>query len=755
MTRHTARTVCDPNCHANPKCGLETTIENGKIIAVDTASYPVPEFENRICMMGRSRPEYQNHPDRLRTPLKRVGKRGEGKWEPISWEEAATLFTDNHKRIAEKYGPKSVTFTTVSGSLSLLNRGSPMRYAALTDASVTSAASAFDVGVPKGLEYMFGIPATSWFLSGGHAFTDAVNSEFIIIWGLNAAVTRSMDHTPLKEAKKTGTKLICIDPTRSETAGWCDEWLSPRPGTDGALALALANWIIQNDKVDRGFLLKHTDMPYLVKSNDGSVLREKDMIDGGSDEAMVWCEHANAPMQASNATSTALAFSGTAETTDGSTVDVQSVFTLYQEMVAGYTPEIVEEITGVAAAAITKLASEYANAKPGAIRVGYGIDRYYHADTTARSIALLTSLTGNIGIPGGGMSLMEGIEHARVRGSSFYAPDGKHPAAVLTFPEVDSAVRKGVPHPVKMECISLGNPYIMAKPGYANKLQGYLDGLEFITVIDHFMTDTAKWADLVLPACTIFERTDIVVDRMIQLQQRMVEPEGEAKSDFHIFGLFAEKMGYGEYFCESPEHYIAGMLELDELRDKDMTMERLQKEKVLHPLEGRPSYIGFKDLQFPTVSGRIECYKEELIPYGSEIAVYREPIEASPKNPLFKKYPLVLLSAHSRYRIHSTFANLDMMQKKEPEPLVHISPVDASTRGLSEGSIVKVYNDRGTLKIKCTVDDKIRTGTALVEEGHWIDQFIEGDPYSLLHDQTNPTSDNYFHYDVLVEIETT
>ena len=127
MIRHTVRTVCDPNCHANPKCGLETTVENGKVIAVDTASYPVPEFGNRICMMGRSRPEYQHHPDRLRTPLKRVGKRGEGQWQPISWEEAITLFADNHKRIAEKYGPRSVTFTTVSGSLSLLNRGSVMR----------------------------------------------------------------------------------------------------------------------------------------------------------------------------------------------------------------------------------------------------------------------------------------------------------------------------------------------------------------------------------------------------------------------------------------------------------------------------------------------------------------------------------------------------------------------------------------------------------------------------------------------------
>lgn len=752
MTRHIARTVCDPNCHANPHCGLNATVEDGKVIAVEPANYPVPEFENRICMMGRSRAEYQNSPDRLRTPLRRVGKRGEGQWEPISWDEAATLFTDNHKRIAEQYGTKAITFTSASGSFSLLNRGSPRRYAALTDASVTTVASAFDVGVPKGLEYMFGLPASTYFLPGGHEFADAVNSDVILIWGLNAAITRSMDYAPLKEAKKSGTKLICIDPTRSETAGWCDEWLSLRPGTDGALALALAHWIIENDKIDRDFLIQHTDMPFLVNTDDGSLLREKQLVHSGSDQPMVWCDEIHAPALASDARKVALSHRGKIHTLDGSKFNVQSVFSLHQEMVASYTAEATENITGISAEAIVKLASEYANAKPGAIRVGYGIDRYYHVDTTARSIALLTCLTGNIGIAGGGMSLMEGMEGPPVRGRSFYAPDGKHPT-VRTFAEVDSAVRKGVPYPIKMECISLGNPYIQAKPGYANTLQSYLEGLEFIAVIDHFMTDTARWADLVLPACTIFERDDVVVDRMIQLQQRMVEPEGEAKSDFHIFGLFAEKMGLGEYFCESPEHYIASALESDDPLMKDVSTQRLQKEKVLHPLEGRPPFIGFKDLKFRTKSGRIECYKEELRPYGSEMAVYREPIEASPKNPLFKKYPLVLLSAHSRNRIHSTFANLDMMQKKEPEPVVRINPVDANTRGVLEGDIVAVHNDRGSLKIKCTMDDKIRTGTVLIEEGHWIDQFIEGDPYSLLHDQTNPTNDNYFHYDVLVEIK--
>ena len=135
----TARTVCDPNCHANPKCGLEATLDEGRIIAVEPAQYPAPGFENRICLMGRSRLEYQYHPERLRKPLKRVGERGEGRWEEISWEEAVALFVDNQRRIAEKWGPKSILFHQISGAYGLLTRGAPLRYAALTGASAVRA----------------------------------------------------------------------------------------------------------------------------------------------------------------------------------------------------------------------------------------------------------------------------------------------------------------------------------------------------------------------------------------------------------------------------------------------------------------------------------------------------------------------------------------------------------------------------------------------------------------------------------------
>ena len=749
------RTVCDPNCHANPKCGLYATVENDKLVAVEPAEYPIEGFKSRICLMGVSRLEYQNSPDRLTKPLKRVGERGEGKWQEISWDEAIDLFVENQKKITQKYGPKSICFTVGSGAYGLLTRGSPARYAALIGAT-TSRVSGFDYAIPKGLEYMFGLPAASFFSRGGHSFEDANNSEIVLLWGANPVVTRSVDHVPLKEARRNGTKLICIDPTNSETAKLCDEWVSLRPGTDGALALGMAHQILKDELIDLDFLTLNTDFPFLVNQATGDSLKEKDVVEQGEDENLVWCDDLQEVVTVSRATKPAMIKRCSVTLSSGESVDAATVFELFNDMVQPMTPSEASEITGVEEKTIIDLARRYAKASPASIRMGYGIDRYYYSDITARSIAGLACLTGNIGIAGGGVTLSSGWKTVPVRGRAFYAPDDKLPH-YLSLMEMDSAVRESKPYPIKMECISLGNLFLQAKPDRADVLKSYVSELEFIVVTDHFMTDTAKQADLVLPACTIFERTDIIVDRMLQLQQKVVPPVGDSKSDFEIIGLIAEKMGLGDYFNRGEEAYIEDMLDSPNPILKDINFARLKEEQVIHPWapkgEVAEPYYGFKDRVFPTPSGRVEFYKESLKHYGSELPVYREPIEASPKNPLFSSYPLVLLSSHSRYRIHSTFANLETTKAKEPNPVMRINSVDANKRGLSEGSIAKVYNQRGLLKIKCKIDANIRPGCVVVSEGQWAGDFIEGDPYILTHAKFSPTTENYAHYDVLVQAE--
>lgn len=748
------RTVCDPNCHADPKCGISATVEDDQIIAITAAEYPLDGFKNRICLMGRSRIEYQYHPDRLRTPLKRKGERGAGEWEPISWDEAIDLFIGQHKTTVEKYGPRSVALTQVSGASGVLTRGAMYRYAALTGATVT-APGGIDYGMAKGLEYLFGLPASSYFQPGGNAITDALNSEYIILWGSNMSITRMVDHAPIKEAGRKGAKLVCIDPTYSETAAWCDQWVSIRPGSDGALAWAMAHQIFENQSYDKEFVLQHTDMPLLMNLETSKYLRASDLDASAGEDYMVWCNEADGPVALSSARDIALDKPVQSYSGNGVEIAITTVFSAFREEASKFSAARCTEITGVPAEVTEQLASEYAAAKAGSIRLGFGLDRWYYSDSNARIVGILACLTGNIGIAGGGVSISSGGYSVPIRARSFYAPDSTY-AEGLTMMDIDECVRTGEPFPIKMECIALGNPFNQVKPNRGQVLNEYVANLDFICVIDHFMTDTAKYADLVLPAATIFERTDMVVDSFVQLQQKVVKPEGEAKSDFEIFCLLGKAMGHEAYFDKTEEEYLEQILEdsTDSVA-KDITWEKLEKEKVIYPWVNKKPYVGFEDRKFPTTSGRVESYQESLLEYGSAMPIYREPIEASPENPLFKKYPLVFLSSHSRYRIHSTFANMPLTQSKEPEPVVRMNETDAKTRGLADGDICKVFNDRGTMKIKCQVDKRIRKGTVIVSEGHWVDQFIEGDSYILTHSQYNKTAENYAHYDVLVQVSTT
>ena len=745
------RTVCDPNCHANPKCGITATITDGRITAVRAADYPVTGYEKRICMHGLSRLEYQYHPDRLRTPLKRVGPRGAGLWEEIGWEEATDLFVAKQKAVIDKYGSKAVSFSSYSGAMGLINRFSTYRYAALTG-GVIYRSSGVDYGLPKGLEYLLGVPAASYFITAGHDFNDTINSDVTFLWGGNPAVTRSVDHVPLKKARRNGTRLICIDPIKCETASLSDEWYSIRPGTDGALALAMGHELISHGWIDEDFLLEHTNMPFLLAPGDARLLRESDVVRNGRDDPLMWCAASGTARVVTEATDPVLRGSGELSGVLNESFVVRTVFDAYADLVSTCPVEVAASITDVPAETIRHLAKIYGTSNTVAIRLGFGLDRWYYSDVTARAIGTLVALRGMIGVPGGGISILAGHRYANVDLKKFIYPDGHQPYP-MTMMEIDSGVIEGKPFPIKMDCISHGNPFNQGKPNRQKLITDYVNNLEFITVIDHFMTDTAQYADLVLPACTIFERKDVVADELIQLQQRLVEPEGDAKTDFEIFSMIAAKMGLGKYFNQPVEHYIEEVLSGGTYSGGPVKLERLLKDKVIYPHDNQEPHVGLASRRFRTKSGRIEIFCEQLNSYGVALPVYNEPIEASPNNPDFKKYPFILLTSHSRYRIHSTFANLDAPKRFEPEPTVRIHPDDAQTLDLSNDDLALVSNDRGYVKIKCRLDEKIRPGCVLIGQGRWTKDFIEGDPYSLTHDLWSETSENFAVFDVLVNVE--
>ena len=303
------RTVCDPNCHANPRCGISAHVEDGRITRIEPGSFPFPEYDHRICAMGMARLEQQYHEDRLRFPLKRAGARGEGKWQRIGWEEAFDFLAERLSAIAARYGSRSLAFFAGSGAGGVLTKGAVHRFAAAVGGTAHRAGG-IDYGVPKGLEYMFGVSASTYFRPGGHEYADAANSRMVVLWGGNDADTRLVDFHFVLEAQRRGAKIVCIDPNRTATAQKADQWISLRPGTDTALALSLLHEIFERGEQDDAFLLSYTNAPFLVRGDNGAFLHEADMIQGGSAAHMVWDALSRRAIPVSSAANAATIFSG-------------------------------------------------------------------------------------------------------------------------------------------------------------------------------------------------------------------------------------------------------------------------------------------------------------------------------------------------------------------------------------------------------------------------------------------------------------
>ena len=739
------RTVCDPNCHASPRCGIDAHVVNGRIDKIEAGSFPLAEYDKRICAMGMARLEQQYHPDRLRYPLRRLGARGEGKWQRISWDEAYELLAQRLRDIGDKYGTRSLAFFTGSGAAGVLTKGSAQRFAAAIGGTAYRAGGV-DYGVPKGLEYTFGVPASTYFRPGGHEYADAVNSRLILFWGGNAADTRLVDFHFVLEAQQRGTKIVCIDPNRSATARHADQWISPRPGTDTALALALLNEIISNNLHDSAFLARYTNAPFLVRRDNGEFLRDD------LSAYLVWDSAIGEARPDVEVTTPALTGHYRVKSISGDLIDCAPVYQLLMELCADYGAERAAEITTVPVAIIRQLARQLAETKPAAIRIGYGVDRWYYADYTARAAANLAIATGNIGIAGGGISVHDGTYAAPLKLKPFRTPGGRE-AATLDIVNLMRAVEDGDPYPIRSLWLSASNMFNQTSANRSRVLRDILPKLELFVAVDLFMTDTAALADIVLPACSIFEKADLIAGMFLQMQRQAVVPEGECKADLDIFTGLAQRMNLGMFFDRPAEEYLQEMLDSNDPLLQGISLERLQREDAAMLNRPAAPYVGLADLQFETPSGRIEIYKEELVKHGAELPYYREPIEATPENPLYSNYPLTLLFSHSRHRIHSSFANLSKAKEREPEPMVEIHPNDAVRRGLIDGELARVYNERGSVDLKWRANSDLRPGVLVISEGSWVRDFPHGEPYSLTHEQVSPTSDNYAFFDTLVQIE--
>jgi anaerobic selenocysteine-containing dehydrogenase len=751
------RTTCSPNCTGS--CGQLAFVRDGRIVKIQQAAdYPDAAYSPRGCMKGLSYHLQVHGPERVMTPLIRTGPRGSGGFREASWEEALDLVAGELRRIGDAYGYDSIhVFGQVPGS-GYVQKGANYRAAAVLGMSHGTSFD-FNGDLPMAMPITFGVQ------NAEHEAKDWANSRFLLVVGANPLETRIPDAHFLFDATANGARLVVVDPVFSATASKADHWIRLSPGTDAAFALGMANVILGESLHDEAFLRTYTDAPLLVREDTGKRLREADVIAGGSPERfMVWDEQAERLVSVGTdrlgmraGVVPALSEAPDVTLVDGTTIGVRPGFALVADEITRWDPAAASVVCGVEPDLIERVARAYATESPAAIVMGGGSNHWYHGDLIGRAYALLAVLTGNVGRSGGGFSVYVGQYKVRLSTQPWWYPDEIKPPTIATIYWVNGpteTMHETVPYPAsdfKALFLTFSN-FLLQSPNL-NRVYERLEEMELVVVVEPQMTETAKMADVVLPATTWYEKLDLTstpLHPFLQLQQPAIEPVGESRSELWIWSELVRRIdgeAWSAYFEGwDEERAIRAILEASGIAETDGrdTFELLTTGPVRLPVPDPD--VAFVDqiegLQpFPPVSlpapieatqvflptRRIELYKEEdrFLELGEQVVTHKDPFDDGVHDAA--GYPLRLLSPHSKWRIHSTYSNnawLEEIHGGRPQVLIH--PDDARTRGISDGDEIEVFNSRGRLRAWAHVHDSAGPGTATLPEGWWSRYFLEG-----------------------------
>ncbi len=700
------RTGC-PSHNCGGRCLLRVWVKDDVITRIETDDRPgdtLADPQLRACMRGRSYRHRQHHEDRLKHPLKRVGERGSGKFERISWDEATDLVAENIKRIRKQYGNTSIYIPYGTGSYNQMGGKWPAdRLMAMYGGALGYYNSYSWACITRATKTVYGTDVT------GNQRQDWLNSDYIIMWGWNPSEMRDGTNSEyfLKEARNKGARVVCIDPRMTMSAvALADEWIAIRPGTDVAMMSAMA-WVMINDG-----------------------LYDKDFVERcciGFDKNQMPASH-------------------TGEES-------------YRDYILGVrdgqpkTPEWAESITTVPKDDIIRIAREYATAESAVLYQGYGMQRRAYGEQVVRAGCTLAAISGNVGKPGGwasGIALQTGggpfwnVLPIPENPVSAQIPSFLWSEAVLRGPELtekDGLVGiDRLPHGIKMIWAVASNA-IVNQHANVNRTIGIIKDatkLEFFVVQDNFMTVTARFADLVLPACTQFETWGMEdgwkYGEELILQPKIFEPPWETKSDYAICAAVADKLGIKDEFTEGRDEkqWISALMdEYREQRFPDLpTLEEFEKRNLgvySRPVDKpRVAFQAFRenplDNPLPTPSGKIEIFSPEMFERGlpEEVPAVPKYVQEweSPFGAESGQFPLQVIGTHFMPRMHSTLANCDWNNEAFPQR-VFINPLDAQQRGLEDGQRVRVYNKRGTIILPCRVTPRILPGVINIPQGAW------------------------------------
>ncbi|MFC1944059.1 molybdopterin-dependent oxidoreductase [Chloroflexota bacterium] len=739
MVGKTTLNCCPGNgCHQG--CILRTHAQDGKIVKVERVIYPDGE-KGDICLRGVAGARLPYHPDRLKHPLKRAGERGEGKWERVTWEQALDEIADRLNGIREEYRSESVLMLSTPNSVPPTETQIMLaeRFRLLFGATTWTQGCAVD---SNSLFASFFIYGTSFAHHTDPRVLIEGKTKYIIAWACNPAEMGNRVWRYMREAQKKGARLVDIGVLADPTAKGADWWIQVQAGSDGALALAMIDVIIKEKLHDEDYVVQHTNSPFLVRMDNGKLLRENDLFpEGAAHNYVVWDTVANQPLAVAPSTGCPAeikpALLGTYKPAG---IECKPVFQLLADLAGEYPPKRAESISGLPVETIEKLAREYATSKPAIIVVRNGL-RYKNGGNSYRCMEILSALTGNTNVMGGG--ILGGETQGQANAPSLRLNDSviKYPvterAPIIPQAQYTEGIITGEPHPIKAMVCYASNP-LHTHPNRQRWFDDILPNLELIVVNDIFMTATAEYADYVLPDCTLFERDDmdIGLNGHILCLDKAIEPMYECKPPIYFWSELAKRLGFGQYYDKTIEEWTALRLASEHPSvagiKPPLTAERLKKEKMVRA--NVPQGIPFPRApkRYRTPSGRLEFYNEELVPAGDELPIFREQME-SPRSALAKRYPLVLITANNRYFVHTMFANEPkILEQYMKEPHLSINPVDAEERNIADGDVVSAHNDRGRFVAKALVSETVPPGVVNIPHGWWPTQYIEGHPHNLV-----------------------
>jgi anaerobic selenocysteine-containing dehydrogenase len=630
-------------------CGCKVTVDQGVAVQVDALdSHPINR--GQLCVKGEHVLESVYHPERLRTPLKRVN----GRFRPISWDVALDEIAERLTCLKKEYGPQSLG--VFSGSVGVEN----MEMAGLTQRFKAAFGTPNFFSV-ESVCYRMRIRTRQ--ITFGKYPTEELDSKLYILWGHNPDASDFPLKNAMAENLAKGSKLVVIDPRRIPLADQADMYLRIRPGTDGALALAMINVIINEKLYDEAFVKEHT-----------------------------------------------------------------FGFEKLPEHVQPYTPEWAEEITWVKAADIRKLARLFAQTKGAGIYQGTCTqDQTANGTQNSRAFAVLQIITGNINVPGGWViSPRPYLGNVSLSGEGDPLGAAEYPLFVEVWGRkspygVVTMVPESIPDILRAFLVVGGNP-LLSMPD-SNAFREAFRKLDLLVVFDMFMTETAKEAHYVLPACSHLEKWGVAYTYNVchclpylMLRKKCIEPLYESRSEWWFYTELAKRLGLAEVFPWTSERELVKF----ELAPTGLSFDYLLNEKPEGDYYQKKTYRVEKDM-LKTPSGKIEIYSEALAHVGFDpLPTYKEPARSPMTSDriFLERYPLILNTGHRNYYYtHGQHRNIEALRNESPEPEAEIGPETARTYGIENGDVMRIKTNRGQVKMKAHVDNRIAEGAVFVPHG--------------------------------------